>query len=51
MITISNQNAPRVLKLRATKTEVGLTAADEQRMTYWRLPRAERRRRAIEAAT
>lgn len=49
MITISNQNAPRVLKLRATKTEVGLTAADEQWMTYWRLPKAERRRRAMAA--
>ena len=35
----------------ATKTEVGLTTEDEQWMTYWRLPRAERRKRAIEAAT
>ena len=40
---------PRVLKPLATKTEVGLTTEDEQWMTYWRLPRAERRKRAIEA--
>ena len=37
---------PRVLNPLATKTEVGLTTEDEQWMTYWRLPRAERRRRA-----
>lgn len=42
---------PLVLKPLATKTEVGLTTEDEQWMTYWRLPRAERRKRAIEAAT